>query len=402
LSVVTDGFLARFFGRFGGRARRAALARKAELSGDLARAAVLYAEAAMLDESARVMILRGDGEPDPAKRLAHFTQAAATAAAGGETARAAKKKRAMLVLALGGEGAISAATRHDLDEAARDLEAIGDQESAAKAYARLGDVEGEARALQQAGDVDKLEFLLTMQGDKDRAARKRVDAHREVELLVASGRRREALAAAVAFAADAPEQASREAMTARAEQIRGRRVAGPTVRLSLRGRALTLVLGDEIVVGRTEGALQIASNAVSRRHLAIARDGDAIVLRDLGSRNGTHLRGLALGGAVTVGDGIDLRLGKEVPLRIAPTSAIAGAVEIDLAGDRYVAPLGDAPLGVGTWKLELAPDGWVELVTEPTTPALIGGVQLVTRTTLLVGDAIATARNEEATLRVLG
>ena len=220
--------------------------------------------------------------------------------------------------------------------------------------------------------------------------------------MAASGRRREALAAAEAFAAQATQATARDAMTSKAEQLRARRARGPTVKLSLHGRAVTFVLGDEIVVGRTEGSLQIASAAVSRQHLSIKRDGDGVVVRDLGGRNGTQLRGLALGGAVQVGEGLELRLGKEVPVRVTPSAEIAGAIEIELAGQRYVAPLGPAKLGIGAWRLDLAADGWVELVTDDAPPALAGDVQLVARTTLLVGDAIATTRHGDPALRVLG
>lgn len=388
--------------RLFGKGRRAALARKAEAAGELAKAAALFVEADQPAEAARVMLLRGDGESDPAKRLVHFTQAAATAPPDHETAKAAKKKRALLVLALAGDGAVSAATRHDVVEAARDLEAIGDAEGAAAAYARVGDVEGQARALTAAGEVDELEHLLTMQQDKDRTERDRAAAHREVELLATSGRRREAIAAAEACAKQTNEAGAREALTTRAEQLRARRVGAPTVKLSLRGRALTLVLGAKVVVGRSEGALQIASAAVSRQHLSIERDGAEIVVRDLGSRNGTQLRGLALAGATKVGDGVELRLGGEVKVTIAPADEIAGAVAIELGGKRYVAPLGGASLGVGAWRLEAASDGWVELVTDGAPAAYAGDVALAERATLLVGDALASARGGEAVLRVLG
>ena len=41
-----------------------------------------------------------------------------------------------------------------------------------------------------------------------------------------------------------------------------------------------LVLGDELVMGRTDGAIKVPSNAVSREHLRITRDGDAVLVRD--------------------------------------------------------------------------------------------------------------------------
>jgi hypothetical protein len=382
-----------------GKGRKVAAARKAELKGDLANAAVLFAEAGDLGEAARVMILRGDSEPDREKRVQHYTQAAATAPQGHEVRALAMKKRALLVIALAGEagGPASGGARHDLLEAARDLESVGEQEHAAQAYARAGDTEGEARALAQAGDVEKLETLLTEQQSKEREERRRHDAFAEIELLVASGRRREAIAAADALADVTPGS---DAARARADQLRARRARGPVARLVIEGAPCTMVLGDEIVVGRTEGALQVSSSAISRRHLTIARDAGGIVVRDLASRNGTLLRGLAIAGSVPIGDGLELRLGKEVPMRITPSAKMEGAVEIELGGTRYLAPLGAARLPSLAWRVEQAPDGWIELASYDAHPAFISGVQLVPRATLLVGDAIARERGGPVALRI--
>jgi hypothetical protein len=384
-----------------GKGRLAAAARKVELRGDLARAIELFAEAGLPAEAARVMVLRGDAEADPKKRLVHYTQAAATAPPGHAMHDAALRKRALLVIALAGDGTQphGAAARDDVRGAARDLETIGEHADAAAAYAKVGDAEGEARALAQAGDVEKLEFLLMEQHAKEKDQRRRKEAAAEVEMLVASGRRRDAVTAAEAYARGSAELSP---LRDRAEQLRARRAAGPVARVSVRGKPLSLVLGDEVVIGRTEGSLQIASTAVSRRHLAVRREGGELVARDLGSRNGTQLRGLAVAGAVPVGDGLDLRLGKEVPLRLSRSADVPGAIEIELAGSRYLAPLGAATLGVGAWRIEQASDGWLELVTDDAPPALADGVQLVPRATLLVGDAVATARGEDPVLRVLG
>jgi len=124
------GLFDRLFGRDDMRA-----ARQAELTGDLARAVVLWALAGRPDEAARVMILRGDSEPDPRVRLQHYTQAAATAPALHDTNRQARQKRALLTMTLAGDAAISTVARADVLEAAKDLEAIGDP---AKAAAQLG------------------------------------------------------------------------------------------------------------------------------------------------------------------------------------------------------------------------------------------------------------------------
>ena len=102
-----------------------------------------------------------------------------------------------------------------------------------------------------------------------------------------------------------------------------------------------------------------------------------------------------------LGDGLELKLGKEVSLRIVPSAALPGALSIDLAGSVWLAPLGAALLGVGDWRLELASDGWIELVSSAPT-AFIRDVALVGRTTLLTGDAIGETRGGPAVLRVLG
>jgi FHA domain len=181
--------------------------------------------------------------------------------------------------------------------------------------------------------------------------------------------------------------------------VEARRVTGDVVPLELRGRALRMVLGEEVVVGRV-ATLSIASTAVSRRHVVVARKGADIVVRDLGSRNGTTLRGLALAGEARVGEGIEVRLGNEVPMVVRPTDELGGAALIELAGERYLAPLGKATLGVGAWALERGDDGWAELVTSDSPPAFADTLQLSPRVTLLAGDAVAAERGGAVVLRV--
>jgi hypothetical protein len=161
------------------------------------------------------------------------------------------------------------------------------------------------------------------------------------------------------------------------------------------------VLGTEVIVGRV-AAIAVASAALSRQHLTIARRGDDVVVRDLGSRNGTLLRGLALVGEAVVGDAIEVRLGKEVPLVVRPSTELPGAVALEIAGARYVAPLGPARLGVGAWRLERGEDGWLELATDDDPPAFAGTLRLAPRVTLLRGDAMSQERGGLAVLRVEG
>ena len=376
-------------------------ARKAELRGDLSRAQMLWAEADRPDEAARVMLLRGDGEGDAQKRLPLYTQAAAIAPLGHDIRHLARKKRAELVVAMAAEGALSAIARHDVLDAAKELEAIGELASAAKAYALGRDAEGEARALAASGDLDQLEDVLAVSQTKDRATRRRREAHAEIDQLVTSGRRREALTLAETFALEEPDDAiARE----RSTSLRARRAIGPKIAIELHGARLDLLVGDEVIVGRTEGSLVIGSHAVSRRHLRVARvDGVAMVL-DLGSRNGTTFRGAKLAGSLPIGDGLDLKLGNEVPLRIAPFVPppgidVKGAYAIDAIGVRHVAPLG--PLCIGPWQIEIDDAGWLAIVSTEHAPAYVAGVMLVPRATLLAGDAIASSRSADPILRIV-
>lgn len=391
-----------FFDKWFGKGRLAAQARAAELRGDLLKAAELFGEAGAVEEVARILLVRGEAETDARARLQLFTQAARMAREGGDTNRSARQKRAELLLALAGDAAVSAVARHEVIEAARDLEAIGEPLKAAEAFARAGDKEGEARALQAAGDVERLEFLLASEQHKERLSRSREAKAKDVDLMIECGRRREALAALEELLAAEPDDLP---LRERASSLRARRVVAPIVAVEAGapGAPLdryVLVTGSEVVIGRTEGAIKVPSNAVSREHLRIAREGDAVVVRDLQSRNGTQLRGINLAGPLPIGDGLELKLGKEVSVRVAPSGRLPGAVEIQCAGETYVASLGPTRIPVPGLELAAGADGWIEL-TAHDAHAFTAGLELVSPATLLVGDAIAIERGGEPVLRIV-
>jgi tetratricopeptide (TPR) repeat protein len=386
-----------FIDRLFGKSRHASAAKTAELRGDLARAAELFGEAGQPDEAARVMLLRADGETEARTKLQYLAQASQLAAKDSERQKEARLRRAELLLALAGDASVSAVARHEIIEAARDLEAIGEPMKAAEAFARAGDKEGEARALQAAGDVERLEFLLSSEQFKERVSRAREDRTKDVDLMIECGRRREALAALDELLKATPDDAP---LRERANALRSRRVEAPIVCLDMLGERWTMVLGKEVVIGRSEGAIKVSSNAVSRQHLRIVREGDDVIVRDLESRNGTQLRGINLAGALPVKDGLDLKLGREVTLRIAPSKKLAGAIEIDVAGEHYVACLGKNCLPVEGLTLDFGTDGWVELLAHGT-HAYVGGVEWTQRATLLAGDSVATTRTGDPALKVV-
>jgi hypothetical protein len=386
----------------GGGRRRAALtlahARAAELRGQLAHAAALFEQAGRADEAARVIVLLGDSAMDTSERLAHYLQAGHTAPDGpeGNAVRTlARRKRASLLLALASEGlSPTVALRQALVDVARELEADGEYEVAAEAYAKGGNEEGQARCLARSGDVDRLDALLLEQQGRDRHTLARRQAHGELRTLLATGRRREALALAREWQGEDFDEQVRN--------LEARRLARPIVRAHLRGHAMNIVLGDEVRVGRT-ATIPVAASVVSREHVAIVRRGGDVFVRDLGGTNGTTLRGLMLasGGEARVGEGVEVRLGNQVPLVVQPTDELTGAVAVEVAGARYVAPLGPAKLGIGAWALERGTDGWVELSTGAESLAFAGALELAQRVTLLVGDAIATEREGQPVFEIL-
>lgn len=291
--------------------------------------------------------------------------------------------------------------RREVGGAARELEELGEHERAAEAYALVGDLESQARALAHAGSVDRLDALLDTQHSQERDARTRREAHDRFTSLVASGQRREAALLARASDDDLLREVGRT--------LEARRPASNAVRLRLAGRSFAVVLGPEVIIGRAPeapgeptGAIAVRSVALSRKHAALLRRGQEVFVRDLGSRNGTFLRGLRLAGEVSVGYGLNLDLGGEVPLSVRRTEDLPGAVAIVVGGVRYVAPLGVASVGVGKWRVERGTDGWTELVTDDDPPAHAEGLRLVPRVTLLVGDAIASERGSEPEVVVEG
>jgi len=388
------------FDRIFGDRGSAADARKAELRGDLTRAIDLWAEADKPEEVARVMILRGDAETDVRQRLQHYVQAVGTAPTGSPVHKQARIKRASFMLALAGDSPISATTRRDLLHAAKDLEDLGETDRAAEAYALAKDTEGQARALMHGGDVERLEALLSDEQSKVTLERGRSRAHSEVEMLLFAGRRREALAAAQRLAEGAPlDREARQWV----DGLLARRVVAGVCRIVLSGRPLNLIVDDEVVIGRTEGALLVPSTVLSRRHLSFAKRKDGVVVAlDLGSRNGTFLRGMRIAGPLPIGDGVELELGGTVKVRVAPSAVFEGAIDVEVGGERYVGPLGPALLGVGAWRLERTPDGWVEFVTGDGPPAYGGDMVMSSRTTLLVGDRFAEVRGGQAALEIVG
>ncbi|MGH9239984.1 MAG: FHA domain-containing protein [Vicinamibacterales bacterium] len=82
--------------------------------------------------------------------------------------------------------------------------------------------------------------------------------------------------------------------------------------LMCEGRQIRLTDGENIIGREPEAAVWLDFFTVSRRHARIVIAGSRATLEDLGSKNGTQLRGQRISGAVELTDGDEIRIGSVV------------------------------------------------------------------------------------------
>jgi DNA-binding winged helix-turn-helix (wHTH) protein len=88
----------------------------------------------------------------------------------------------------------------------------------------------------------------------------------------------------------------------------------PTICWLIKDRKRIPLAAGENILGREpdNGIVRIDSPTVSRRHARISISRNGAVLEDLGSKNGTFLRGEPLSGAASLSDGDEIRVGSIV------------------------------------------------------------------------------------------
>jgi DNA-binding winged helix-turn-helix (wHTH) protein len=85
--------------------------------------------------------------------------------------------------------------------------------------------------------------------------------------------------------------------------------AGLACALQWGGRELVLHRGEHVVGRSPAAAVWLRDERVSRRHARLTVGDSQIVLEDLGSRNGTLHRGIAIAEPVALADGDEIRIG---------------------------------------------------------------------------------------------
>jgi hypothetical protein len=388
------GFFDRLWSKSKREGRQASRARELEAEGDLAAAASLFTEAGLGDEAARVLLLRADAEHVVEKRIAFCALAAERAETPELRLRARARKALCSFDTIRRSGA--SFLESEVLAIARELEDAGELEKAADAYALGSDAEGEVRALTAAGAIDRLEDRLHAAEAGARSDREQEQRLRRVLDLDRTAERRAALLAARL----SPGQPDDPRVLDAARAIRARLLLGPVVELEVDGVRVRYALGDEVTIGRGDATIVIASRAVSRRHIRVARGPTGAFVEDLETRNGTTLAGARVGGRIAVGDGVRVELGGEVPCTVTPGEPGAGVV-IEVAGARYVAPLG--PLFVLGWRIASEVTGdesFVVLASEGASRPLLDEFELASRVELCHGDELRAVRGGPVRLRV--
>ena len=83
-------------------------------------------------------------------------------------------------------------------------------------------------------------------------------------------------------------------------------------------RSIGLLDGATVIGRGLDCDVRVASKKVSRSHARIRLADRAAVIEDLGSRNGTYVRGARVAGPIALADGDDIRLGTvELVFRVA-------------------------------------------------------------------------------------
>lgn len=273
--------------------------------------------------------------------------------------------------------------RRRLTEAARDLESLGAPREAARAWEFLDDREAVVRALTAAGDIERLEKVTEDRESHERLALRRRAAIEGFESSWQSGARLAALDTLRAWVLEHGED--REA----------RRLLDERQAMVITSGRCTVVYGEQrvtvvgrfpVVLGR-EGEVVLRGASVSRRHCQVEPRGDGFTVKDLGSRAGTAIDGIAIGAELQLRSGQKLSLGIDLTLAIdaAPhrlslriDRGMDQGREISFCSAGYVTPLG---------RIDFNADN---IVFTPTEPVLLDGQRVALQFVVARGDRIET------------
>ena len=388
---------------FNGPYRRA---RAAEGAGDYRRAAALYAEADLPEEAANALLFHAARAGNLEDRLSALLDVLRWLAPDHPRRREVEAQIGLAVLDdAQRHGVVGAEGRRRLAEAARRLEAAGRPADAASGYELLGATDDVARCLQEAGEIDRLEALLEKTGEAEREERRMRGLVSDYQVAMRYGARadaRQALRSALNLTPESHEIAGW------LRELEARMPRANRVELRVDGRRIVFVGAMPVTVGRADAEIAIRGLSMSRRHAVLSEpSAGSLRLEDLGSKNGTYVRGFALEGSLDIGAPIDVSFGEDVTLRITPGGAGPAAVEVIRGIDRgtiyHVVSSGPLRIeGDPRFGIDFV-EGWARVVGDRGCEVRLAGELCALPVHLLVGDRIDVASASGITrIEVLG
>ncbi|HET7504056.1 MAG TPA: FHA domain-containing protein, partial [Kofleriaceae bacterium] len=208
-----------------------------------------------------------------------------------------------------------------------------------------------ANAYSAGGLVERMEAALAKDDAAHHAVREETDAFAGYQTAMQVGRRDDARAELVRAIASASAAAEYRRLL---DQLDTAMLTAGKVELRRRGKPLIVACAaGRIVLGRDALCdLTLRAGGVSRQHAEIDHSGEAFVLRDLDSRNGTSLAGLPLAGRVPLVGSGQFALGDECAIDFE-SSGGALILRVRAGLDRGVSLIAGAP----GERLALAPLG---------------------------------------------
>lgn len=381
---------------------------QAEAEGRYIEAARAYALCGQRLKVAEMHILEAERRGAPASALRELHVAAHFVGKESAASRALRLRLGQLYLRVLKKNPLAPTERELCAEAAELLLGAGDAASAGAAYELGGDIERAAAAYEQAGDIERVEALLGAAEARRQASAEAQDAFAAYRAHLELGQRAEALAALRRHTAAAAGTAAVEAQRLLfdlhqhflpAGQVRLRSGSSETLYIGrfplLLGRAST------DAGGASQQLLSLPDLGLSRDHAAIgcgdAAGATTFCLRDLGSKNGTALSGLALapGRELPLRGAGEIGLGPNVALRFAVApSQLELFVERGLSrGLRIIASPRPLPLD-GVFELSFSnDDGQPRLALAATSSSelFLNGKRAPRQIQLLRGDVVEAA-----------
>jgi hypothetical protein len=365
-----------------------------EAVGKLDEAYEVYRTGGDAAQATRVLLAQASAQLDPTRRLAMLQLAATRAPQPSPESDEARRRAACLRLDIV-RNSPSAALPSERTALAFDLEALQLHREAAEAYGLADDLENQTRMLAACGAIDELERTLAEAQRVQSAKQTRKQVCQCIRDLDSIGQRLCALEQCEAWLAQHPLD---EEVRSREQAIRDRIVRPGPVPVRVHGVEVLLVVDCPVIVGRSDASIVIPSPALSRQHLEIGRDASGLTVRDLGSRNGTWLAGSRIDGTLPVGNGLELRLGGQIPCSVHPGAH--GDARIQLPGQLLVASLG--PLRIEPFEVRRGAHGHLQLHAGRTGLApVLNGLTADASIDLSFGDQVRAVRDGPILFEVL-